>query len=61
MVVPEPAWMNDPEPEMVLVKVTVSERFRASVPSLVMLPTMEPVVPPSPICRVPRVMTVPPV
>jgi hypothetical protein len=39
----------------------LSERLKASVPSLLTNPTMEPDVPPLPICKVPSVILVPPV
>jgi hypothetical protein len=40
--------------------VTVSERLKASVPLSVTLPTMLPVVPPLPSCKVPALIVVPP-
>jgi len=42
-------------------KVSVSLRLKASVPSLLTLPAIEPEVPPEPTCSVPPVIVVPPV
>jgi len=48
-------------PLMTLPKVTASERLKISAVLLVMLPSTEPVVPPSPICKLPAEIVVPPV
>ncbi len=58
--VPDPAWVTEPEPEMVPSKVTSSERLKTRAPSLATSPVMAPVLPPLPICSVPAEMVVPP-
>ena len=61
MVMPLPISHTPPVPEITPGNVTVSHRSKASVPLSVTLPTMTPVVPPLPSCRVPALMVVPPV
>jgi hypothetical protein len=60
MVVPVPACTNAPVPEMVLPKVNVSERLIAKVPLFVTSPTIDPLAPPLPSCRVAPLIVVPP-
>ena len=60
--VPGPCWIDAPGPEILLEKVTVSERLKAKVPVPVKatLPAPRlPVVPPLPTCNVPAVIVVP--
>ncbi|GJD43422.1 hypothetical protein AFCDBAGC_1274 [Methylobacterium cerastii] len=59
--VPAPDLVTLPVPETVPAKVIASERVNASVPLSTTLPTIEPVVPPAPICSVPAEIVVPPV
>ena len=47
--VPAPDLVRLPEPEMMSLYEMLSDRLKASVPLLVMLPVTEPVVPPLPI------------
>ena len=58
---PVPELGERPVPEMTPAKVRASARLKISVPLLVTLPVIEPVVPPLPICRVPALIVVPPV
>ena len=60
MVVPVPFCCNAPVPEMTPRRVKTSERLTASVPLLSTSPTMPPLVPPLPSCKVPALMVVPP-
>ena len=60
-VVPVPIWLSAPEPEMTPPNVIVSLRLNASTPSFATSPTIEPEVPPSPSCKVPATIVVPPV
>jgi len=61
IVVPVPFCWNAPVPEMSPRKVKTSERLTAKMPLLATLPTIEPLVPPSPSCKVPAEIVVPPV
>ena len=56
--VPLPFLVTEPVPLTVLEKTKSSERLMARVPLLRMFPAIEPVVPPSPSCRVPAEMVV---
>jgi hypothetical protein len=56
-----PFCWNAPVPEITPPNMNVLERLTANVPSFVTLPTIDPLVPPSPSCRVPPVIVVPPV
>jgi hypothetical protein len=60
-VVPVPAWSSSPLPEMVPASVNVSDRLTANCALLMTLPTMLPVVPPSPSRSMPALIVVPPV
>jgi hypothetical protein len=60
MVVPGPACTNAPVPEMALAKVKVSERLIAKVPLSTTSPTIDPLVPPLPSCKVALSIVVPP-
>ena len=57
---PEPICATAPEPEITPAKVIVSLRSKASVPLSATSPTMLPVVPPSPSCKTPEAIVVPP-
>src|SRR5882724_10887278 len=59
--VPPPIWVRAPVPVIAPPTVIASERLNARVALLVMLPVIEPEVPPLPICRVPAEMVVVPV
>jgi hypothetical protein len=61
IVVPAPFCWNAPLPEITPPNVNVSERLMAKVPLFVTLPTIDPFAPPSPSCKVPPVIVVPPV
>jgi hypothetical protein len=62
VVVPLPAWVTEPAPEIALPTVIASLRLNASAALSVTLPEpKEPLVPPLPICNVPAVMVVAPV
>jgi hypothetical protein len=61
IVVPAPFCWNSPLPEITPPNVNVSERLMAKVPLFVTLPTIDPFAPPSPSCKVPPVIVVPPV
>ena len=58
--VPGPSSSRPPLPLMSPAKATSSERLKASTPLFSTLPAIMPVVPPSPSCRVPPEMIVPP-
>src|SRR6266508_3618091 len=60
MVVPAPFCWNAPLPEVTPPNVNVSERLTAKVPLFVTLPTIDPLAPPLPSCRLPAVIVVPP-
>ena len=59
---PLPFWANPPAPLTPLVSVKVSMRLTAKIApaSTATLPMIEPVVPPSPSCKVPPLTVVPP-
>jgi hypothetical protein len=61
IVVPVPFCWNAPVPETSPPKVKTSDRLTAKMPLLATLPTIEPLVPPSPSCKVPAEIVVPPV
>ena len=56
-----PVWLTVPVPETFPAKVRVPVRSKAMAPLSTTFPTMLPVAPPLPICRVPALMVVPPV
>src|SRR6266511_495048 len=60
MVVPAPFCWNAPLPDVTPPNVIVSERLTAKVPLFVTLPTIDPLAPPLPSCRLPAVIVVPP-
>jgi hypothetical protein len=60
-VTPVPFCCNAPVPEITLPNTNMSDRLIANVPLLSTSPTIEPTVPPSPSCRVPAAIVVPPV
>ena len=61
MVVPVPAWVRLPLPEMALPTVRVAELLKASALLLTTLPVpSEPVAPPLPTCSVPPEIVVEP-
>ncbi|MDT4829369.1 hypothetical protein D3C87_1942090 [compost metagenome] len=57
---PAPVFVTLPVPVMRPAKAASFDRLKTSAAWLVTLPSMLPVVPPSPICRVPPSMVVPP-
>ncbi len=57
---PEPICSIAPAPEITPPKVSASERSKANTPALATSPTIEPVVPPAPSCKVPPLIRVPP-
>ena len=60
-VVPAPIWFTAPVPEITPETVTASDRLKAKVALLTMLPVPSvPAVPPSPTCRVPAEIVVVP-
>ena len=60
-VIPFPAWVSEPVPEMTLATVKLFVRLNTSIPLLMMLPDPRvPVVPPLPICSVPPLTVVVP-
>jgi hypothetical protein len=59
-VVPAPACVTLPLPEMAPPNVALSERLKTSAPLLATSPMIEPPAPPLPSCSVPAVMVVPP-
>jgi len=61
VVTPVPACVREPLPVIAPAKETTSLRLKTSPALLVMLPATLPAVPPSPICRVPALIVVPPV
>ena len=61
MVAPVPFCSNAPMPEITPPKVKTSEQLMAKTLSLTTSPTIDPLVPPSPICKVPAEIVVPPV
>ena len=58
--VPLPSFSSVPLPDMTLPKVCASERLKTSAALSTMSPVSEPVVPPSPTCKVPAKIVVPP-
>ena len=58
---PLPMCDTVPLPLMAPAKVEASDRLKASAPLSTTLPTMLPLEPPAPNCRVPALMNVPPV
>jgi len=60
MVVPGPICANAPLPEMTPPNGNVSERLMAKMPLFVTSPTIDPLAPPLPSCKVPPLMVVPP-
>ncbi len=63
MSVPGPSALTLPLPLTTLLKVELPERLNARTPLSVtaLVPLIEPVEPPAPICRVPPLIVVPPV